>query len=67
MNWKWIVILILFILVVIFTAQNYEVVEIKFLFWTLRMSRSIIIFLSVLVGTILGISLSVFGKKKSKP
>ena len=62
MNWKFILVLILFILAVIFTIQNYEVVEITFLFWSFNMSRAIIIFSSILVGLVIGMVISL--KKK---
>ena len=62
MNWKLILVLILFILAVIFTIQNYEVVEINFLFWSFNMSRAIIIFSSILIGLVIGMVISL--KKK---
>ena len=58
MNWKVGVILILLILVVIFTAQNYEVVQIKFLLWQFEASRAIVLFLTLLVGFAIGLAVS---------
>jgi len=55
MSLKWIVIIMLLAVVLIFTAQNYEVVEIQFLFWSFKASRAIMIFLSILVGIIIGL------------
>lgn len=40
-------------LVVLFTLQNTQVAEVRFLFWTLSMSRVLLIFL-LLVGILLG-------------
>ena len=54
MDWKLALILTLLLLLVIFTAQNYEVVEIQFLFFSFRTSRAIIIFCSVLIGIAIG-------------
>ena len=54
MNWKLIVALALLLLIVIFAVQNYEVVEIKFLFWSFRASRAIIIFLTLILGFAIG-------------
>ena len=54
MNWKWVLILILLLLLVIFTAQNYETVEIIFLFWSFTTSRAIILFATLAVGFIIG-------------
>jgi uncharacterized integral membrane protein len=55
MSLKWIAIIMLLAVAVIFTAQNYEVVEIQFLFWSFEASRAIIIFLSLLVGIVIGL------------
>lgn len=58
MNWKLVFVLALLLLLVVFTAQNYELIEIRFLFWAFKTSRAIIIFASVCVGIIVGWSLS---------
>ena len=54
MNWKWIIVLILMMLLVIFTTQNYEVVKLQFLLWSFETSRAIIIFASLVIGFIIG-------------
>ncbi|UCB56458.1 MAG: DUF1049 domain-containing protein [Candidatus Omnitrophota bacterium] len=54
MSWKWVVVLILMLFLVIFAAQNYEVVEIKFLLWSFQTSRAIIIFATLFLGIIIG-------------
>jgi uncharacterized integral membrane protein len=41
-------------LLVIFTAQNYEVVELRFLFWKLEMSRAILMFGFLSAGSLIG-------------
>ena len=46
--------LVLIGLVVVFTLQNTQVVEVRFLFWKLGMSRVLLIFLLLAVGAILG-------------
>jgi uncharacterized integral membrane protein len=46
--------LVLVGVVVLFTLQNTQVVEVRFLFWTLGMSRVLLIFLFLAVGAILG-------------
>lgn len=52
----------------IFIAQNTTVVEIRFLFWTLAMSRALMIIFVLLVGVVLGWLLQAHlahaGKKK---
>ncbi|UCG35284.1 MAG: LapA family protein [Candidatus Omnitrophota bacterium] len=54
MNWKFIMISVLLLLLVIFTAQNYEVVNISFLFWSFKTSRALIILASLLIGVAVG-------------
>ena len=54
MNWKIILTLALLLLLVIFTVQNYEVVEIQLLFWAFQTSRAIIIFGMLFLGIIIG-------------
>jgi putative membrane protein len=65
MNYKLIFNLVLIGLMVIFIVQNVAVVEIRFLFWKVSMSRSIMIFLLLAVGIITGwILRSHFGSEK---
>jgi len=54
MKWQWIVILILLLFLVIFTAQNYEAVKIKFLLWSFTTSRAIVIFSTLFIGVLIG-------------
>ncbi|MFH1888922.1 MAG: lipopolysaccharide assembly protein LapA domain-containing protein [Candidatus Omnitrophota bacterium] len=54
MYFKWFLVLLLLLILVVFTAQNYEVVRIHFLFWSFQTSRAIIIFLALLIGIIIG-------------
>ena len=58
MQWKIILILLLLLLAVIFTAQNYEVVTIQFLFWAFKSGRAIIFFLTLTAGIIIGWTMS---------
>jgi uncharacterized integral membrane protein len=46
--------LALLLLVVIFIVQNASVVDIKFLVWTISMSRSLMIFFVLAVGIVIG-------------
>ncbi|MCI0565077.1 MAG: LapA family protein [Nitrososphaera sp.] len=46
--------LVLLMVVVIFTAQNYEIIEIRFLGWYFLMSRAVVIFLALLSGVLIG-------------
>ncbi|MFC1624398.1 lipopolysaccharide assembly protein LapA domain-containing protein [Candidatus Omnitrophota bacterium] len=65
MNWKWIIVLILMLILVIFTTQNYEVVDIRFLLWSFSTSRAIIIFGTLVIGIIIGwVSSFVWNKDK---
>ncbi|UCH12447.1 MAG: LapA family protein [Candidatus Omnitrophota bacterium] len=65
MNWHWAVILALMLFLVIFTVQNYEVVNIQFLFWSFSTSRAIVIFATLVVGIAIGwISSYVWNKNR---
>ncbi len=46
--------LVLAAMVIVFTLQNTEVVEVKFLFWSLSLSRVLMIFSLLVVGMVLG-------------
>ena len=54
MNIKMIISLVLAGLAVIFIIQNVTVVEVRFLFWTLPLSRALLIFLALAIGIIVG-------------
>lgn len=58
MNVKLVLSLILLGLLVIFSAQNYEVVRVRFLVWHLEMSRAVLLFLMLAVGIAVGWALS---------
>jgi len=45
---------VLISLALVFTLQNTQVVEVRFLFWKLSMSQVLLIFLLLLVGMLLG-------------
>ncbi|HVP35623.1 MAG TPA: LapA family protein [Terriglobales bacterium] len=64
MSGKGIIILILSLLLVLFILQNSGVVPIKILFWSVRMSRSILVFWFFFMGFILGYILFSARKKK---
>jgi putative membrane protein len=53
-NYKLVFILILAGLAVLFIIQNVAVMEIQFLFWSIQMSRSLIIFFLLAIGIIIG-------------
>lgn len=55
------------ILVVVFIVQNTEIVEFNFLFWTISMSRAMIVLLVFITGIIIGAVLRDIGiRKKDK-
>lgn len=56
---------LLLFLVSIFIAQNYQVVTVKFFFWSCSASRSLIIGAAVLAGFCLGLIVSAFKRKQS--
>lgn len=67
MNFKIISTGILAGLALLFIIQNFAVIDIRFLFWTLSISRSLLMFSLFLIGLILGWSLhsySIYSRKK---
>jgi putative membrane protein len=54
MNHKMLLILILVGLAVLFIIQNVATVEIQFLFWATQMPRSLLMFLLIAIGVIIG-------------
>jgi len=55
MSWKWILIVTILLFLIVFTAQNYETVQIKFLVWSFKSSSAISIFISLVVGFLIGL------------
>lgn len=65
MNYKLIATLVVLGLVVLFIVQNVAVVEIKFLFWSFSMSRSLLLFIVLALGILAGWLMKSFsGHKK---
>ncbi|WP_460177954.1 lipopolysaccharide assembly protein LapA domain-containing protein [Thermodesulfovibrio hydrogeniphilus] len=56
--------IILFLFVILFSIQNTYVVNISFIFWSFEASLAIVIFLSVVVGIIIGFLFSIWLKSK---
>jgi len=54
MNFKITLVIILSGLVLIFLAQNIQVVTVSFLLWEMSMSRAVVIFFTLLIGFIIG-------------
>jgi uncharacterized integral membrane protein len=46
--------LVVLLLVVVFAVQNAEVVDVRFLFWKLSMSRALLLFLVFVAGLVSG-------------
>ena len=51
---KTIIFVILIALVVVFTIQNIEVVEVRLLVWKVSMSRALMLFGTLIIGVIAG-------------
>lgn len=66
MSWKWILVVLVLIVLIIFSAQNYEVVTIQFLFWSFKTSGTIVIFITLLIGMVMGGSVSLLMRGKGK-
>lgn len=54
MNVRLIVILVLASIGVVFIVQNVAAVEVSFLFWSISLSRSLLIFFTLIIGLIIG-------------
>jgi putative membrane protein len=54
MNLKIISLVFLVFLGVLFIVQNVAIVEVQFLFWSIEMSQSLLIFLLLAIGIIIG-------------
>lgn len=54
MSWRLLLSLILIGIVVLFVFQNIGVVEIRFLFWSTAVSRSLLLAIVLVVGVIIG-------------
>jgi len=59
MTWKWIVVVTVLVIVIVFTAQNYELVQIKFLAWSFKSSSAVTIFISLIIGFLIGLLMHV--------
>ena len=66
MNYKIVLILIPVFLAVLFIIQNIALVEVQFLFWSIQMSQSLLMFLLVAIGIIIGWFLHSFFKHRNK-
>ncbi|UPT78563.1 LapA family protein [Sulfurovum sp. XGS-02] len=54
MNIKIISVIVLIVFVVLFVFQNISIVEVHFLFWSLQISRALLIFCLLLIGIAIG-------------
>ncbi len=54
MNLKLILILIPACIAIIFLVQNVEAVEVRFLFWSMAISRALVIFFTFIMGFVVG-------------
>jgi uncharacterized integral membrane protein len=66
MNFKLIIILILACLAVTFIIQNVEIVKLRFLVWSIKMSLSLLMFLLAAGGIIIGWFLNSFFKYRKR-
>lgn len=54
MNIRLILVLVITGITVLFITQNVSVVEVTFLFWSISMSRALLIFFTLAIGFVLG-------------
>jgi len=55
MTWKWFAIVTALIILVVFTAQNYGLVQIRFLAWSFKSSSAVMVFISLIIGFLIGL------------
>lgn len=67
MNTKMVIILFLIALAAVFVVQNVEVVEVRFLFWKMVMSRALMFAFLLLIGVVTGWLLRGHMMRKSQP
>ncbi|MBU1713472.1 MAG: LapA family protein [Proteobacteria bacterium] len=65
MNYRLILILTLSGLAILFIIQNVAVVEISFLFWSIQMSRALLMFFLLAIGIIIGWVLNSFYRHRT--
>ncbi len=66
MRTKVIISLLLLILAVICALQNSDVVPLKFLFWDARLPVALLIVITLAVGVILGLIITIYSRKPEK-
>lgn len=66
MKFKTIIVLLFIGLIVVFSLQNAEVIDVKFFLWKISLSRVLIILGSFAIGVLVGILLSMKRKLYSK-
>jgi uncharacterized integral membrane protein len=59
MAWKWILIVTILMVLIVFTAQNYEPMQIRFLAWSFKSSSAITVFISMAIGFLIGLLMSI--------
>lgn len=59
-------VLVVLAAVVVFVMQNIAVVEIQFLFWSMSITRSLLLFIIFGVGVLLGWVLKSFAQRQKK-
>ncbi len=63
---KFIVGIVFGALAIIFILQNVQMVEVTFLAWSISMSRSILFFIMLLIGFVLGWGVGSFGRRRKR-
>lgn len=67
MNYKLTIISVLAGIALLFILQNVAIVEIQFLFWAIRMPRSLLVVLLLAIGMAIGWFLHSFIRHRNKP
>lgn len=67
MKTKSVIAIIFVIIIIVFSIQNAETTNVDFLFWTLTISKVMVIIGSFLVGILVGLLFSMRPKKSAAP
>ncbi len=67
MKYKLTAIIVLIFMAVIFIVQNAAVVDIRFYFWTISISRILLMFILLVVGIVIGFLFNSYLKHIKKP
>lgn len=67
MKLSWILVIILLVTVAVFSVQNADPIQVRFLGWEITMSAALVIQLAALLGGIVGLTVGACSRRKPAP